>query len=76
MTTCLGKGCSFGQMFMSFVGVFQILCVSSFPFGTEGLMSDVIVFIPDHCLSIYFSASVTNSDVRHITNRLKFDPLF
>ena len=24
-----------------------------FPFGIEGLMWDVIVLIPDHCLSIY-----------------------
>ena len=27
---------------------------SSFPFGIEGGMWDVIVLIPDHCLSIYF----------------------
>ena len=26
----------------------------SFPFGIEGVMWDVIVLIPDHCLSIYF----------------------
>ena len=26
----------------------------SFPFGIEGGIWDVIVFIPDHCLSIYF----------------------
>ena len=28
----------------------------SFPFGIEGGMWDVIVLIPDHCLSIYFTA--------------------
>ena len=27
----------------------------SFPFGIEGGMWDVIVLIPFHCLSIYFS---------------------
>ena len=27
----------------------------SFPFGIKGRMRDVIVLIPDHCLSIYFS---------------------
>ena len=42
MTTCLGKSYSF------------VLCVSFFPFGFEGGMWDVIVLIPDHCLSIYF----------------------
>ena len=26
----------------------------SYPFGIEGGMWDVIVLIPDHCLSIYF----------------------
>ena len=26
----------------------------SFPFGFEGRIWDVIVLIPDHCLSIYF----------------------
>ena len=28
----------------------------SFPFGIEGGMWDVIVLIPDHCLSVYFSS--------------------
>ena len=37
------------------MGVCQILCVSFFPFGIEGRMWDVIVLIPDHYLSIYFS---------------------
>ena len=27
----------------------------SFPFGIEGRMWVVIVFIPEHCLSIYFA---------------------
>ena len=30
------------------------MCPSS-PFGIDGKMWDVIVFIPDHCLSIFFS---------------------
>ena len=28
----------------------------SFPFGYEGGILDVIVLIPDHCLSIYFDS--------------------
>ena len=43
---------------MSFVGVGQILCVSFFPIGIEGGMRDVIVLIPAHCLSIYFSCGL------------------
>ena len=34
---------------------FVKFCVCpSFPFGIEGRTWDVIVLIPDHCLSIYF----------------------
>ena len=50
MTTCLGKSCSVGLLCVSFK-----LCVRpSFPFGIEGRIWDVIVLIPDHCLSSYF----------------------
>ena len=34
-----------------------VVCVcvcASFPFGYEGGMWDVIVLVPDHCLSVYF----------------------
>ena len=31
------------------------VCVcASFPFGFEAGMSDLIIFIPDHCLPFYF----------------------
>ena len=55
MTTCLGKSCSFGLLCVSFVGICQIFVCHSFHFGIEGRMWVVIVLIPDHCLSIYFS---------------------
>ena len=43
MTTCLGKRCSFGLLCVSFVTVYQIVCVcSSFPFGINGGIWDVI----------------------------------
>ena len=49
---------------MSFVGVGQILCVSFFsPFDIEGGVWDVILLIPNYCLSIYFSEETTlNAD--------------
>ena len=54
MTTCLGKGCSFGLPRVLFVNCFQILyLVISLRF--EGRMLDLIVSVPDHCLSFYFS---------------------
>ena len=35
------------------------LCVCpSFPFGFEDGMRDVIVLIPDHCLSVYFATKL------------------
>ena len=43
MTTCLGKSC---------------LLSLFFPFGIEGGMWDVIVLIPDYCLSIYLLTAV------------------
>ena len=46
---------------MRFVGVGQIICVLSFPFGIEGGMWDVIVLIPDHCLSIFLELATATS---------------
>ena len=42
MTTCLGKSCSFGLL--SFVNVYNFWFLRVW---------DVIVLIPDYCLSIY-----------------------
>ena len=51
MTTCLGK------LFILFtVRAFRkrlSICKCSIPFGFEGGMWDLIVLIPDQCLSIY-----------------------
>ena len=55
MTTCLGK--SFHSVICACLSWALVkFCVCpSFPFGIEGGMRDVIVLIPDHCLSINFS---------------------
>ena len=53
MTTYLEKSFLFSLLCVSFVNVYQNLCVChSFLFGIEGGMWDVIALIPDHCLSI------------------------
>ena len=49
MATCLGKSCSFGLP----CGVHKNVFIS-FPFGFEGMIWDLIVVVPDHCLSFYF----------------------
>ena len=54
MTTCLGKSCLFGFLYVSFVNVYYFVC-DSFPFGFEFGMWDFVMLIPNHCLSIYFS---------------------
>ena len=48
MTTCLGKSCSLGLPRVSFVNCCQF---NYFPFGFEGRIWDLIVSVPDHCLS-------------------------
>ena len=59
MTTYLGKSCSFGLLPSIYV-------FSYFPFGFEGRMWDLIVSVPDHCLSFYFSL-IAIVDVRLYT---------
>ena len=52
MTTYLGKSCSFCLPRVPFVK-FMYLVISLF--GFEGRIWDLIVSVPDHCLSFYFS---------------------
>ena len=39
-----------------------------FPFGFEGRILDLIVSVPDHCLSFYFSSEIS----KHGLNTFKF----
>ena len=53
---------------MSFVKVYLVLSVS---FGFEGVMWNLIVLIPDHCLSVYFARlglvrTVTKRCLEHV----------
>ena len=44
MTTCVGKSCTFGLLYLSVVKVYRFVCVCvSFPFGFEGGMSIVCI---------------------------------
>ena len=38
----------------AFRKLLSVYVFSYFPFGFEGRMSDLIVSVPDHCLSFYF----------------------
>ena len=55
MTTYLGKSCSFGLPRVPFVNYRQFMYLVYFPFGFEGRMWDLIVSVPDHCLSFYLA---------------------
>ena len=54
MTTYLGKSCSFGLPRVPFVNCGQFMYLVISLFGFEGRMWDLIVSVPDHCLSLYF----------------------
>ena len=59
MTTCLGGGGGWGKLFIQFTGrafrkLLSIYVFSYFPFSFEGRIWDLIVSVPDHCLSFYF----------------------
>ena len=41
--------------------------ISYFPFGFEGRMWDLIVLVPDHCLSFYFT-----NDMKRLTDNVDF----
>ena len=55
MTTYLGKSCSFGLPRVPFVNCGQFMYLVISLFGFEGRMWDLIVSVPDHCLSFYLS---------------------
>ena len=54
MTTCLGKSCSFGTLCVSCVGVCQFVSVLLSLLFFFGGIRNLIVLLPDYCLSIYF----------------------
>ena len=55
MTTYLGKSCSFDLPRVPFVNCRQFMYLVISPFGFEGRMWDLIVSVPDHCLSFYLT---------------------
>ena len=55
MTIGLGKGCYFGFTMRAFRKLLSIYVFSYFPFGFEGRIWDLIVSVPERCLSFTFS---------------------
>ena len=58
MTTYLGKSCSFCLPRVPFVNCRQFMYLVISLFGFEGRIWDLIVSVPDHCLSFYFNSII------------------
>ena len=54
MTTCLRKSCSFGLPRVPFVNCCQFMYLVISLLVLRPRMWDLIVSVPDHCLSFYF----------------------
>ena len=71
MTTYLGKSCSFGLPRVPLVNCrqFMYLVIS---LGFEGRIWDLIVSVPDHCSSFYFTGDGERlrKVLRHIGSKL------
>ena len=57
MNTYLGKSCSFGLLRVPFVNCRQFMYLVLSLLVLKGRMWDLIVSVPDHCLSFYFDVS-------------------
>ena len=66
MTTYLGKSCSFCLPQVPFVNCrqFMYLVIS---FGFEGRIWDLIVSVPDHCLSFYYTVCLSTRGTKMLT---------
>ena len=58
MTTYFGKELFIRFTASAFGKLPSIYVFSYFPFGFEGRMWDLIVSVPDHCLTFYYDVSV------------------
>ena len=59
MTTYLGKSCSFGYPRVPFVNCRQFMYLVIPLLVFKGRMWDLIVSVPDHCLSFYLEKKTT-----------------
>ena len=55
MTTCLGKELFIWFIASAFRKLLSVYVFSYFPFGFEGRIWDLIVSVPDHCVSFYLT---------------------
>ena len=73
MTTYIGKELFIRFTASAFRKLPSIYVFSYFPFGFEGRMWDLIVSVPDHCLSFYFECMSSYLIVEKINIKLLND---
>ena len=66
MTTYLGKELFILFAASAFRKLSSIYVFSYFPFGFEGRIWDLIVSVPDHCLSFYFRMKICSNVPGHM----------
>ena len=66
MTNYLGKSCSFCLPRVPFVSCRRFKCLVISLFGFEGRIWDLIVSVPDHCLSFSFFLYIFFHDFIHV----------
>ena len=70
MTTYLEKELFILFAASAFRKLSSIYVFSYFPFGFEGRIWDLIVSVPDHCLSFYFTIYGHGSHLGHVTQTI------
>ena len=66
MTTCLGKELFIRFTASAFRKLLSICVFSYFPFGFDGMMWGLMVSVPDHCLSFYYSCFNGRKSTFHV----------
>ena len=66
MTTYFGKELFILFTASAFRKLPSIYVFSYFPFGFEGRIWDLIVSVPDHCLSFYFTSTAVGPTIYNI----------
>ena len=74
--TTLGKELFILFAASAFRKLSSIYVFNYFPFGFEGRIWDLIVSVPDHCLSFYFKYRGSNSEKVKIALSLELSGIF
>ena len=63
MTICLKKSYSFGLLYVYFMNIYPFVCLLLSFLVLRVLMWDLMVLVPDHCLSVCFTCGVCSQQI-------------